>query len=112
MQAEDSDQSSDTRALEASESDGSEDGSWETVSEEEATEEPSSVLDILKEEEEGWNVNTSFFDNHNSDSLTDNLEYMLKNFGFALADVGLSDRSCGFDQVLGKVCFSDRVMHY
>ena len=72
------------------ESDGESDGSaWETASEDEEDEGGEGG----EEGEEGdpstwekWDVCRSLFDNHVSDTMEDNLEYMWKTYGFYLPD--------------------------
>ena len=57
------------------EEDDDDDSGWETASDEDE--------DAMDEE---WDVRMSLFDNHLSESLEANLEYMLKHFGFYIPD--------------------------
>lgn len=87
-------------AIKEEEEDGQgSEGGWETVSEdgdaeaaatadEEAATGPADGEEAAGEEGdwEEWDVCRCLFDNHVSDSLDANLEYMYKNFGFYLPD--------------------------
>lgn len=69
--------------------------SWETASEDEE--------DDMQIDKEGdaWDVCVSFFDNHRSKSLEDNIEYMYKTYGFSIPDVEYLCDPEGFIKYLG-----------
>lgn len=112
---------------EEEDSQGSE-GGWETVSEdgdaeaaatadEEAAAGPADGEEAAGEEGdwEEWDVCRCLFDNHVSDSLDANLEYMYKNFGFYLPDSEYLTDPAGLiqylvSQVSGVVYRLHRVM--
>ncbi|KAL4857721.1 Cytoplasmic 60S subunit biogenesis factor REI1 1 [Chlorella vulgaris] len=62
---------------EEQEEEADEGSDWETVSEEEME---------TDQKWEEWDVRRSLFDNHESSTMEDNLEYMFKNFGFYFPD--------------------------
>ncbi|KAI3426265.1 hypothetical protein D9Q98_008640 [Chlorella vulgaris] len=64
-------------AEEEEEQEADEGSDWETVSEEEME---------TDQKWEEWDVRRSLFDNHESSTMEENLEYMFKNFGFYFPD--------------------------
>jgi len=81
-----------------------EESEWETASEDENEVDPS--------EWEKWDLRISFFDNHVSSSMEENLEYMWKNFGFYLPDSKYLKDPEGMLQYLGAKIRYGRLPFY
>jgi pre-60S factor REI1 len=80
--------------------DGGEGSDWETASEEDEAAAGEGGDDAEGEWEE-WDVRRSLFDNHVSESMEANLEYMWRKFGFYLPDSEYLEDPEGMLQYLG-----------
>ena len=82
------------------------DSSWETASgDEEGPMEVEAATTATGQDGEGeedqWDACVSFFDNHKSKSVEDNMEYMYKKFGFSIPDAEFLSDPEGLLQYLG-----------
>lgn len=79
-------------------------GGWETASDEEVAADAEAASSSGRDEEEWeeWDLRRSFFDNHVSASMQDNLEYMWKHFGFYLPDAEYLTDPEGLLKYLGQ----------